>query len=73
MKIKMKTLSLKAMERIFKEAGAKRIGKKAKTALREFLEEEGEKIARLALRNALHSGRKEIKGEDVCEAIERIG
>ena len=70
---KMKTLPLKAMERIFKEAGAERIGKKARIRLKEFLEEKGKRIAGLALRNARHSGRKEIKGEDVEEAIMRIG
>ena len=69
----MKKLSLKAIERIFREMGAERISKEAKTALREFLEEKGKDTAKLAIRNALHSGRKEIKRADVAEAVELLG
>ena len=69
----MKNLSLKAMGRILKEAGAARVTKAAKIALREFLEEKGKDTAKLAIRNALHSGRKEIKRADVAEAVELLG
>ena len=65
-----KNISLKSIERIFKEGNAERIRREAKIALREFLEEIGKKAAEIALRNARHSGRKEINLEDVKKAIE---
>lgn len=64
----MKILSLKAIERIFQEAGAKRISKKAKVALKKILEEKGRDMAKYALRSARHSGRKQIQEIDVEEA-----
>lgn len=67
-----KLIPLKSIERLFKMAGAERISKKAKIALKEFLEEKGKEIAILAIRNALHFGRKEIKDGDVKEAIKEL-
>lgn len=67
-----KLISLKLIERLFKIAGAERISKKAKIALKECLEEKGKEIATLAIRNALHFGRKEIKNSDVKEAIKEL-
>lgn len=65
----IKLISIKSAERLLKAAGAGRISKKARIALKEFLEEKGKEIAELAARNARHFGRKEIKEIDVKEAI----
>lgn len=67
-----KLISLKSIERLFKIVSAERISKKAKIALKEFLEEKGKEIATLAIRNAVHFGRKEIKENDIGEAIKEL-
>lgn len=54
-----------AMERLIKKAGAERVGENAKAALRDVLEELGERIAEHAARFAMHAGRKTIKEEDI--------
>jgi DNA-binding protein len=58
-------LPLAAMERIIKRAGSERVGEDAKVALRDALEEEGQRLSKKALTYARHAGRKTIKGEDV--------
>lgn len=58
-------LPLAAMERIIKAVGSDRVGEDAKTALRDALEEEGERISKKAMTYAMHAGRKTIKGEDI--------
>ena len=70
---KVRLISLKASGRLFKVIGAERTSKKAKAALKEFLEKKGKEIAELAARNARHFGRKEVKDIDVEEAIKELG
>jgi histone H3/H4 len=65
-----KLLPLAAMERILKKGDSNiRISEPAKTELRTVLEEQGEEIAKIAAKFALHAGRKTIKAEDVKLAV----
>lgn len=64
--------SRRQIRKIRAGSGAERISKKAKIALKEFLEEKGKEIATLAIRNAVHFGRKEIKETDLSEAIKEL-
>lgn len=65
----MAELSLSAMERILKRAGAKRVGESAKIALKEALEEYAFKIATQAVLLARHGGRTTVRGEDIKLAL----
>lgn len=65
--------SLKLMERILKEKGALRVSKEAKKEMSAVLKENAEKIAFLAVRNALHLGRKTILAKDIKNAIKKTG
>ena len=58
-------LPVAAMERILKKSGAERVSDNAKEALKEVLEEYGDKIGKKAIDLAKHSGRKTIKKEDI--------
>jgi len=60
-----KILSLLAMERIMKEAGAYRVGEDAKEALRDALEHIGEQISKEANELSRHARRSTIKAEDI--------
>jgi len=60
-----KLLSLSAMEKIMKAAGAYRVGEDAKEALRSSLEEIGERISKEANDFSKHAGRSTIKAEDI--------
>ncbi len=60
-----KVLSLAAMEKIMKKAGAYRVSDPAKEALREVLEEIGEKISKEADELSKHARRSTIKAEDI--------
>lgn len=60
-----KVLSLAAMEKIMKKAGAYRVSDPAKEALREVMEEIGEKISKEADELSKHARRSTIKAEDV--------
>jgi histone H3/H4 len=53
------------MEKIMKKAGAYRVSDPAKEALREVLEEIGEKISREADELSKHARRSTIKAEDI--------
>lgn len=61
----MSDLSLAAMERLLRKAGAVRIGEDAKQALRDALEEHGHRLAEKAVALAEHAGRNTVMGSDV--------
>ncbi len=61
----MSTLPLKAVERILRKAGAKRVSKGASEELAKYLEEYAAKIARDAGQLAQHSGRITVTEQDV--------
>ena len=58
-------IPLAAMEQILKKAGAERVSDKAKSALKEVLEDIAEEIATSAVKFAAHAGRKTVKSGDV--------
>ena len=58
-------IPLAAMEKILKKSGAERVSDKAKTALKEVLEEKADEIATIAIRLAMHAGRKTVKAPDI--------
>ncbi|HJX05786.1 MAG TPA: histone [Candidatus Nanoarchaeia archaeon] len=60
-----KILSLAAMEKIMKAAGAYRVGEDAKEALRDSLENIGERISKEANELSRHARRSTIKAEDI--------
>lgn len=62
-----KIFSVRAMERIFKSAGAKVVSQKAALRMRKLIEDYAEVIARRAVKNALYEGRKTVKSEDLEE------
>ncbi len=62
---KKKILPLAAMEKIMHSAGASRVSEDAKVALKDILEEIGERISKKANELAIHSGRKTIKAADI--------
>jgi histone H3/H4 len=61
-------LSVAPMHRICKKAGANRVSEAAANALAKELEDVGIKIAKEAIRLALHTGRKTVKAKDIEEA-----
>lgn len=58
-------MTLAAMEKIMRKAGAKRVSEGAKSALKELLEEKAESIALQAVKLAAHARRRTIKPADV--------
>jgi DNA-binding protein len=60
-----KTLSLSAMDKLLRKAGAERVSDKGKEALAEVLEDFSQIIGEKAVRFAKHSGRKTVKEEDI--------
>jgi len=65
-------LSIAAMHRICKKAGAERISESAAREIAEVLEELGLQIGREALGYTMHAGRKNVKGRDARIAAEKI-
>ena len=65
-------LPLKTVERIMREAGAKRVSRSATSEFAKHLEELASEIAREAGELAEHSGRKTITEKDVILARKRI-
>ncbi|MDO5824811.1 MAG: NFYB/HAP3 family transcription factor subunit [Methanosphaera sp.] len=68
----MGKLPLTPLGRIIKKGGAERVSEDAKEELSEFLEQEAEVIAKLALDNAKESGRKTLKAEDIAVAYKKL-
>lgn len=64
-------ISLSAMEKILKGAGASRVSDEAKAELRKVLEELGEKIGKEADELSRHAGRRTIKSDDVRMAARK--
>jgi len=58
-----------AMARILTAHGAKRVSEGAMAQMAEVLEKEGLEIARKAIRNAQHAGRKTVLNSDVKLAV----
>jgi histone H3/H4 len=58
-------LSLSAVHRIIRKAGAERVGEDAAEELTRVLEELGVKIAKQAVELSTHAGRKTVKASDV--------
>jgi histone H3/H4 len=58
-------LSLSAIHRIIRKAGAERVGEDAAEELGRVLEELGVKIAKQAVELSTHAGRKTVKASDV--------
>ena len=67
-----KILPLAAMEKILKKGAQDiRVSDPAKDALREYLEEKGIELAKVAAEFSAHAGRKTIKAEDVKLAAKK--
>lgn len=62
-------LSLNAMDKLLRQAGALRVGDDAKEALAEVLEDKALEIGRGATKLAEHAGRKTVTRKDVQFAI----
>ena len=58
-------IPLAAMEKILKNTGAERVSDKAKSALKEVLEDIAEGISTNAVKFAQHAGRKTVKARDI--------
>ncbi|KYH40538.1 MAG: histone [Candidatus Bathyarchaeota archaeon B26-2] len=66
------SISVAAMHKICKKAGAERVSKSAAAELAEIIEEVGIKIAKEALDYTMHAGRKTIKAKDIRIAAEKL-
>jgi histone H3/H4 len=65
-------LSVAAMDRIIRKAGAERVSESACKELAGVLEETGLKIGKEALEFSMHAGRKTVKGRDVEIASKKL-
>ena len=65
-------LSVSAMRRIIKKAGAERVSESGAKELARVLEETGLKIGKDALEFSMHAGRKTVKGKDVKIAAKNL-
>ena len=63
--MKSSELGLSAMYRIIKKSGAQRVSDESAGELRRVIEEIAEAIAKNAVEDANHAGRKTVKAEDV--------
>ena len=64
----MTKLSLSAMEKLMKEAGAERVAINAKKKLRELLEKEAKSISESAIKFARYKGRVTVQSDDIERA-----
>lgn len=67
--LKKRVLSLSAMDKIIRQAGAYRVSDKAKESMAEALEEQGKDLAREAKKLAEHAGRRTVTEKDIKLAI----
>lgn len=58
-------IPIAAMEKILKNCGADRVSDKAKILLKNIIEERAEEISSLAIKYAMHAGRKTIMADDI--------
>jgi len=63
--VKSSELGLSAMYRILKKSGAQRVSDESAIELRRVVEEIAEAIAKNAVEDANHAGRKTVKANDV--------
>jgi len=63
--MKSSELGLSAMYRILKKSGAERVSDESANELRRVIEELAEAIAKNAVEDANHAGRKTVKAEDI--------
>ena len=63
--MKSSELGLSAMYRILKKSGAQRVSDESAVELRRVIEEIAEVIAKNAVADAYHAGRKTVKADDV--------
>ena len=63
--MKSSELGLSAMYRILKKSGAQRVSDESANELRRVIEEIAEAIAKNAVEDANHAGRKTVKAEDI--------
>jgi len=68
----MPEIPASAIYRIFKRAGAERVGEDAINEMEKFLEEYGLKVANQSVLLASHAGRKTVKSEDIKLSIKNI-
>ena len=61
----MASLALAAMDRLLRNAGAKRVSESAKKALRDVLNDYAEEISKKAVKLARHGGRTTVKSVDI--------
>ena len=69
MEVKNMAIPKAPIKRIIKEEGAERVSADAVDTLVEFLEDEGEAVAKKAFEYAKYANRKTIKAEDIALAI----
>jgi len=62
--MKSSEFGLSAMYRILKKSGAQRVSDESASELRRVIEEIAEVIAKIAVDDAYHAGRKTVKAED---------
>ena len=68
---KKKFLSLNAMDKLMRDAGALRVSDDAKGALAEVLEQKALTIAEEAKKLAEHAGRKTVTEKDILLAVKK--
>ena len=66
-----KTLSLLAMEKLLKSAGAPRVSEGAKQELKRVIEKKANDISLKAMQLAKNAGRKTVRAEDIKFAVKR--
>lgn len=65
-------LSIAAVHRIIKKAGAERVSESAAEELSKMLEEIAVKIGKEALEFCMYAGRKTVRGKDIRIAAEKV-